>query len=54
MTALISDSPDLGHELVGRRGGTPDPLPRLMLQLLDKIGARDPDHVGQGLHREPP
>jgi hypothetical protein len=44
---------DGGHEVVGRDGRTPDPLSGASPDLLDKIGASDPEHVGHLLHREP-
>jgi hypothetical protein len=49
MTALI-----FRQKLVGRGRWTPDPLARAILHLLDEVGAGDADHVGHGLHREPP
>ena len=50
---VSDDSLDLGHKVVGRDGRTPDPPGRAFLDLLGKVGASHPEHVGHGLHREP-
>src|SRR3954468_18407482 len=34
-------------------GRTPEPLARASLELLNEVGASDPEHVGHRLHREP-
>ena len=50
---VSDDGLDRGHEVIGRERRTPDPLLRTALDLLDEVGASDPEHASHRLHREP-
>ena len=48
------DGLDLRDKGLGWRRRTPDPLAGAVPHLLAEAGTGNPDHVGHGLHREPP
>ena len=51
---VSDDGLDLGDQRVSRGRRTPDPLARALLHLLAEAGACASNHLGHGLHREPP